>query len=189
MYHVLWYLTIRPTSSRYSFTRGSGNYKYYGIMSHKVFDAKAMEWIAPSSQALISSCNAKKCVCCKAFDNTPIFTSFSTGRSFILNIPGTFYCKTPNLVYLISCKRCGIQYVGQSKQTLHCRLNGHRSSIMNNKVNTFMSNHFRNNGHNREDLKAQIIDVINDYSSKEDLTEKLNRSEDFFIRHRTHCIH
>ena len=34
-------------------------------------------------------------------------------------------CKTNNVIYLISCIKCGLQYVGQTTQALHNRLNGH----------------------------------------------------------------
>ena len=100
-------------------------------MSYKVFCTNAMEWIAPSSQASVSACYASKCRCCQSLDNDPIYTSYSTGRRFIFNKKGNFNCKSSNLIYLISCKKCGLQYVGQTRQALHCRLNGHRHSMYN----------------------------------------------------------
>ena len=35
-------------------------------------------------------------------------------------------CRTQNVVYLISCGKCGKQYVGETKGPLNIRMNGHR---------------------------------------------------------------
>ena len=35
-------------------------------------------------------------------------------------------CMTQNVVYLISCGKCGTQYVGENKGPLNIRMNGHR---------------------------------------------------------------
>ena len=39
-----------------------------------------------------------------------------------------------NLVYLISCKKCGLQYVGETENTLHMRMKRHRSDIKTRKT-------------------------------------------------------
>lgn len=49
-------------------------------------------------------------------------------------------------------------------------------------MNTFVSNHFSDSEHNINDMKIQIVDVVSNYADKEDLTNKLNKSEDFFIK-------
>jgi hypothetical protein len=36
-------------------------------------------------------------------------------------------CKTENIIYLLECAIYGLQYVGETKQQLSKRLNGHRS--------------------------------------------------------------
>ena len=95
-----------------------------------------------------------------SFVASPNFASYCTGRKFIFDTKGYFSCKSKNVIYLITCKKCGIQYVGQTTQALHCRLNGHRSAILGNKKNTYLSNHFRSEGHCIGDLSIQIIDFI-----------------------------
>ena len=72
---------------------------------------------------------------------------------------GTFNCKTKFLIYLITCGDCGIQYVGQTVQFLHVRLNGHRSSSRNC-VNTYIYQHINNHGHDFSKIKIQIIDIL-----------------------------
>ena len=36
-------------------------------------------------------------------------------------------CKTSNVIYLIECKKCRKQYVGEAENALHLQMNGHRS--------------------------------------------------------------
>ena len=141
-----------------------------------------MEWVAPSTQASLASCQSNRCLCCNAFNPSSSFTSFSTGGNFTFDKTGKFNCKTKNVIYLLSCKKCGLQYVGQTTQALHCRLNGHRNSISKGTKNTFLINHFREVGHTCNDISVQIIDVINDSKDKNDVVRKLNKSEDFYIR-------
>ena len=152
------------------------------LKSDQVFYVSAMEWIAPSPNKHVSYCKSNRCLCCQVLNPDALFTSFSTGGKFMFNKTGYFSCKTRNVIYLISCKKCGIQYVGQTSQALHCRLNGHRSSINTASKNTYLATHFRENGHSVSDLSIQIIDVISEYEDKDDLISKLQEREDFFIK-------
>lgn len=60
---------------------------------------------------------------------------------------------------MITCGDCGIQYVGQTIQFLHIRLNGHRSSTKNS-LNTYVYQHFNSHGHDFTKIKIQIIDIL-----------------------------
>ena len=61
-----------------------------------------------------------------------IFESQITGRKY--HIRSNITCNTKNLVYLISCKKCGLQYVGDTENTLHMRMKRHRSDIKTRKT-------------------------------------------------------
>ena len=50
-------------------------------------------------------------------------------------------CGSENIIYLITCTRCGIQYVGETVNTLRFRMNAHRQSIKDNK-DTLVAIHF-----------------------------------------------
>ena len=155
------------------------------IMESKVYDVNAKEWIASSTcVSNVNVCDSKRCLCCKSLDTNTVFKSFSTGRRFVLNYPVNFDCKSRNVIYLITCRSCGVQYVGQTKQELHCRLNGHRQSIKKNKLNTFLSNHFNSHNHSWEDVSIQLIDCVDTDNNKTDLeiTRELNSKEDFYIK-------
>ena len=53
--------------------------------------------------------------------------SHSTDEVIKLHVSAT--CKSSDLVYVIACKRCGKQYVGETEQALHERMNSHQTDI------------------------------------------------------------
>ena len=129
-------------------------------MCDKVFDVNAKRWIAPPERSNISLCNARNCLCCKVLNPDCNFTSFSTGCKFVFAKTGNFTCKTKYVIYLIMCLKCGVQYVGQTRQQFHLRMNGHRHSIVNGKLGTFLCKHFSESGHSFADVSVQIIDHV-----------------------------
>ena len=50
-------------------------------------------------------------------------------------------CQTSNVIYLITCTTCGIQYVGQTRNRVLTRFQGHHSDIKNHN-DTTVSRHF-----------------------------------------------
>jgi hypothetical protein len=62
---------------------------------------------------------------CKNIQCTQKFSSTHTGETFIIYCNAN--CKTENIIYLLECAICGLQYIGETKQQLCKRLNGHRS--------------------------------------------------------------
>lgn len=52
-----------------------------------------------------------------------------------------------NCVYLLSCRKCGLQYVGETGNTLSTRLSSHLYNIKtNHKKDTSLVKHFQNHG-------------------------------------------
>ena len=54
----------------------------------------------------------------------------------------SFTCKTRNLIYLIQCRKCGLQCVGETANPFHIRMNGHRSDINTRKTDKPVAPHF-----------------------------------------------
>ena len=71
-----------------------------------------------------------------------------------------FKCTTRNLVYLIRCRRCGLQYVGEMGNPLHTRMSGHRSDIRTGKIDKPVAAHFTQPDHSLEDLQVMGIQKI-----------------------------
>ena len=49
----------------------------------------------------------------------------------VVSSASSMNCATENVVYLISCTRCGVQYVGETSQKLRSRFNNHRNRLKN----------------------------------------------------------
>ena len=101
------------------------------------------------------------CMLCKLhLDTSTKFTSSVTNETFTLDEKSSninVACTTKNVVYLITCDICKIQYVGMTVQQLRCRFDGHRTSIKGGKLNTYLVDHFTSPGHSSHNAKVQII--------------------------------
>ena len=60
---------------------------------------------------------------CPAQIATDKFARHTTGEYNRMRGIASF--KSSNAVYLIQCKRCSHQHVGEMGQPFHCRINGH----------------------------------------------------------------
>ena len=69
-------------------------------------------------------------------------------------------CKTEKCVYLISCKKCVLQYVGKTKNAVRNRYNGHRGHINGGTEAAVMLHHFTN-VHTPTDMIIKPIEVCN----------------------------
>ena len=56
-------------------------------------------------------CSSRRCKTCQLINHTNTFTSNTMGRKY--TIRSQFTCKTKNIVYMISCNKCNMQYERQ----------------------------------------------------------------------------
>ena len=62
----------------------------------------------------------KRCKTCDHIFVGSTFSSNVTGKSYNVRFTGkNVNCGTKNVIYLISCRKCVVQYVGETSQTLH----------------------------------------------------------------------
>ena len=71
-------------------------------------------------------CNKSRCLTCANVQNTNTFCNSSGSKNFSIR-RGPLSCDTPNVVYLVRCKTCDIQYVGSSKGAFRSRFNNYKS--------------------------------------------------------------
>ena len=76
-------------------------------------------------------CGAPRCKTCPILLTWDEFSSHTTGNSFKVKIWPSG--KSSNVINLITCRRCGQQYVGETGQPFHLRVNGHRFDIAHTK--------------------------------------------------------
>ena len=71
-------------------------------------------------------CGKSKCEVCKNVVSTKKFSSKTTGEKFTIQ-KGPITCDTKNVIYLVTCKVCGIQNVGSTKDKYRERFNNYKS--------------------------------------------------------------
>ena len=118
----------------------------------------------PLPLASFKTCHDNRCLLCKHSNETSNFSSTTTGRSY--KILQSTSCKTNNCVYLITCKVCQKQYVGETGD-LRRRINNHRSTIKTKKLREPVGEHFNLEGHKWEDMSVVVIDHNPDWSDAE----------------------
>ena len=100
-----------------------------------------------------------RCLCCEHIQCTSSFTGTDCSQKF--NTEGSFNCNSTDIIYVITCSKCRIQYVGQTGRRLKDRLNNHWSDIRLNKA-TAIAKHFNLPRHTCQDLKiVPIFSLIN----------------------------
>jgi hypothetical protein len=108
-------------------------------------------------------CLTRLCQCCHAIDVNSNFISTTTKQSH--QIKTNMNCNTNGIIYLITCKRCNVQYVGETERRLKDRLNAHRSNITT-KQKTAVAIHFNNYRHSYKDLKIMPIENVTNNSKQ-----------------------
>ncbi len=80
-------------------------------------------------------CNNKKCQFCLRLDKTGRITSTYTGREYQCKKDVT--CKSNNLIYCITCTRCGKQYVGQTGDIHHKHFGAHATTSIYQNIRAY----------------------------------------------------
>ena len=113
-------------------------------------------------------CDSTRCDVCNCAVPGSSFTSHTTKRSYAINYQ--LDCNSYNVVYLITCKVCGLQYVGSNSTKFRLRFNNHKrrlrghssKSTDDRECDDFIYKHFHSPGHHRlPDVSVQIIDKVN----------------------------
>ena len=104
-------------------------------------------------------CNTRNCRYCPKLNKNGRIKSKASGRDYTSRHNVT--CKSSNLIYCISCKQCGMQYVGQTKNRLMDRFQPHFYNIGHNRPNSELARHFNQTDHHGlDDVEIHIVDFI-----------------------------
>ena len=87
-------------------------------------------------------------------------------------------CKTKNVVYLLECKKCGLQYVGETYRDFHLRVNEHKSTFKL-RGKTILAKHFYNSCCSNSYF-LRIIEVIE--GEPANIKTILRDREEFWIK-------
>ena len=130
----------------------------------------------------ISKCGTRNCKTCNILITDNSFSSNLTKRSFSTHSFENLSCKSYNVVYAIECALCGLIYVGETKEELRKRMNGHRSSI-NTGGNQLLYKHFNLPDHSVLSMKVRILEKIYHPTNSPGLSTPFRRKrEEHWIR-------
>ena len=105
---------------------------------------------APDNQQGCFKCTAKCDLCRNYLKDTNCFTSTRTSRTYtIMQILG---CKSKNVIYLVTCKKCNMQYVGSTTNEFKIRFCSHKSSMITKKRSCEVAIHFNKEPHTVADF-------------------------------------
>ena len=105
-------------------------------------------------------------------------------------------CKSKWCIYLATCKKCDVQYVGSSKQTMQDRHHEHRrqmgltktkklGKMVKREAHGLFGTHFSEDECGTENLQIQIIHQLRPLGqkteTKEDMEKRLRETENVFI--------
>ena len=105
-----------------------------------------------------SQCGRPRCKTCARIKTGTRFSSATTGETFHARV--TANCKSKNVVYLIQCNKCSKQYVGETENALHLRMNGHRSDYNRKLPDKPVAVHFNSVGRTFDDLSVMVIEQL-----------------------------
>ena len=66
---------------------------------------------------------------------------------------------------MLGCKKCQVQYIGETHRTLQDRFSEHLGYVRNNHTNKVTGEHFNSKGHKQSDMSITIVEKIHNNSS------------------------
>lgn len=126
----------------------------------------------------MKSCDFKKCKICPIVNKDTTVVSYACLKRFGVIRPDDLTCLASNVIYAITCKKCGKQYVGETMRTLRRRIMEHLNDVSKNTKNSYLVGHFNDGLHGISDIEVTIIEKLPDNTSTAQRREK----EDFWIR-------
>ena len=118
----------------------------------------------PPSPPGIYKCNYPRCLTCQFLQEVQAKYSFSaTKEERCINDNLSF--KSKNIIYLIECRKCTKQYIGETKRQLHDCFGEHRRSNQNHHQlikPTSVSTHFNQPGHSIDHL---LLTPLNSFTA------------------------
>ena len=104
-----------------------------------------------------NKCTKADCTYCPYLEIHGRVISHQTQR--IYHAPKGVTCRSNNLIYLITCKKCLAQYVGETYRRLHNRMYEHLRDIRLHR-DTPVALHFNRPGHSTLDIKFEVASFV-----------------------------
>ena len=119
----------------------------------------------PTFPAKNIPCRQLSCGMCDQLTSKNTYYSFQTKQCY--EIKQIFSCDTKGSIYLLDCRTCAIQYIGESGTTIRARMKHHRNAY-NSNVNRPIYRHAKDHGKKFDCFSITIIDqVLNIHERKQ----------------------
>ena len=84
----------------------------------------------------------------------------SKATNYKIDINTNVDCSTQNIIYLLNCKKCSQQYIGETKRMLKERFSEHKTYVNTNNKSKSTGIHFNEKGHRVSDMEISIIEKV-----------------------------
>ncbi len=103
-------------------------------------------------------CSKKQCKICPKIQTSGKIKSQNTGIEY--EIKHHVSCESSNLIYVMTCKQCKMQYVGQTKRTLGERFSEHFRDIKNKSPKLLCVHLNSREHHGTDDISIAVLSFI-----------------------------
>ena len=86
----------------------------------------------------------------------------ATASTYRKEIETSLNCQSRNILYLIECKKCCLQYVGETDRSLQDRFSDQKGYVNNTRLNQATGEHFNRPGHSISDMSVMAIQKVFD---------------------------
>lgn len=100
-------------------------------------------------------CKKTRCKVCAHMTTATV--AKSTASNFSLRIKGDLNCDSSNIIYLLECSICHMQYIGQTETSFRIRFNNHKSHV-NSLPHLPLSKHFHLPGHSFDKIMVTLLE-------------------------------
>ena len=108
----------------------------------------------------MSKCN-KPCSICPYVNQQKVVKSSVTNVTVQLSKHHT--CNDRNIVYIINCKKCKQQYIGETDKTVRERMLQHLGYVRREETSQATGFHFNQPGHKMSDMSISVFERINNH--------------------------
>ena len=84
----------------------------------------------------------------------------ATSNNYKTDINCSVDCSTTNIIYLLGCKKCPQQYIGETERALKDRFAEHRGYVNTNNQTKTTGAHFNSKGHSVSDMLITVIEKV-----------------------------
>ena len=100
----------------------------------------------------------QNCPSCPYIKEDKVVKCSTTNKNVVIN--SQCNCKSENVIYIVTCKKCTKQYIGKTERSLDERVREHCGYIRNKHLHQPTGNHFNLPGHQLSDLQVSVLEKV-----------------------------